>query len=224
MDIQTNTTHTAMLLYELQQLLIQIKTCNESGDAASVDTVGLLSNHGLRLLHYALFAIESQQTSLPLTSVSAGAAMHEVIQELRPLATAYGATINFDASPNLDPVYAHKTSLKGSVFALLAGVITSSTNGAAPQITLAVQQTKPNEQRIGVYSDTTPITLSLMKQRSHRRTARMANSDISHRSGLGFLVSQLLAERLDTSYASFAHRQSQGIGFYLPESAQLTLV
>ncbi len=224
MDIQTNTTHTAMLLYELQQLLIQIKTCNGSKDGESQLSVELLSQHGLQLLHYALFAIESQQTTLPLTTVSAGAAMHEVVAELQPLAATYGATILFDASPYLEPVYAHKTTLKGSIYALLAGVITSSTNAVAPTFTIAVQQTKPREQRIGVYSDTTPLSVGMVKKRQLSRVSRMDTAGMSHKSGLGFAVSQLLAHKLETSFLSFEHREVPGIGFYLPESAQLQLV
>lgn len=223
MQIQTNTTHTATLLYELQQLLIQIKTCNELADDTSQATVGRLSQHGLQLLHYALFAIESQQTKLNFTSLSAGAAMHDVVEELLPLAASYGATIHFDASPNLDPIYANEMSLKGSVYALLSAMITSSTNGVAPQITVAVQQTKPSVQRVGVYSDTTPISLAMLRQ-TKQRISRMDTTGLSHRSGLGFMISQLLAERLETAYASFEHNQLPGIGFYVPESAQLQLL
>ena len=225
MHIQTtNTTHEATLLYELQQLLIQIKACNEVADADSATTVGLLSQHGLQLLHYALFAIEAQQTELALTSVSAAAAVHDVLHELSPLAQSYGATIEFNASPYLEPVFAHETSLKGSVYALVAGMITASTNGIAPRITVAVQQTKPKEQRIGVYSNTTPINLAMLRQKTTNRSMRMDASGGSHRSGLGFMVSQLLAARMETKFAAFAHNQTPGIGFYLPESAQLQLL
>jgi hypothetical protein len=224
MQTQTNTTHTASLLYELQQLLIQIKTCNDVADTEGQHTVSLLSQHGLQLLHYALFAIESEQTQLNLTSVSAGAAMHDVLHELAPLAKSYGATLEFNASPYLDPVYANETSLRGSVYALLTGMITSSTNGIAPKITIAVQQTKPREQRIGVYSHTTPITLSMLKRRAASRTARMDMSGMSHRSGLGFMVSELLTTRMEAKFSSFEHNKAPGVGFYLPESAQLQLL
>ena len=224
MNIQTNTTHTATLLYELQQLLIQIQACSGSDSKAIQESVSLLSHHGLQLLHYALFAIESQQSSLPFTSVGAGATVHEVMQELQPLAAAYGATITFDASPNLDPVYTNKTSLKGSIYGLLAGVITGSTNGVAPHITVAVQQTKPMAQRIGVYSSTTPLDSAVFTQKHATKPARMGYATVSHRSGLGFLVSQILTERLQTQYTPFAHKTMPGVGFYLPESAQLQLV
>ena len=149
--------------------------------------------------------------------------MHDVVEELLPLAASYGATIHFDASPNLDPIYANEMSLKGSVYALLSAMITSSTNGVAPQITVAVQQTKPSVQRVGVYSGTTPISLAMLRQ-TKQRISRMDTTGLSHRSGLGFMISQLLAERLETAYASFEHNQLPGIGFYVPESAQLQLL
>lgn len=222
MDIQTDDKQTATLLYELQQILIQIQACSQS--EAMQESVALLSHHGLQLLHYALFAIENQQTSLPFTSVGAGSAIHEVMQELQPLAAVYGATLAFDASPNLDPVYTNKTSLKGSIYGLLAGVITSSTNGVAPHITIAVQQTKPSTQRIGIYSHTTPLDIAMCKQKQATKTSRMGYTAMSHRSGVGFLVSQILAERLHAQYAPFSHKKMPGVGFYLPESAQLQLV
>lgn len=215
---------TSSLLYELQQLLIQIKTCNDVNDAEAHASVSFLASHSLSLLHYALFAIENQQTSLPFTSVSAGAALFDVMHELRPLAKAYGATLHFDASPNLEPVYTNETSLKGSIFALLSGVITSSANGIAPDITIAVQQTKPNEQRVGIYSRTTPMSATMLKKSQRAQAARMHASGVTHRSGLGFLVSGILADRINTSFSPFVHKDASGLGFYVPESAQLSLL
>lgn len=224
MEIQSNNTYTATLLYELQHLLIQIKTCNGIADYGPNKSVEHLSQHGLSLLHYALYAIESQQSQLPFTSVSAGAAVYDLMQEIAPLASSYGVKVDFDASPHLEPVYADETSLKGSIYALLTGIITGSHIGTTTKITVAVQQTKPKEQRIGVYSDSTAISLGMLRQKAGNRTARMDSSGQSHRSGLGFLVSQLLASRLETKYSAFEHNQLSGVGFYLPESAQLQLL
>jgi hypothetical protein len=223
---QSNTTNNTMLLYELQQLLIQIKTCNDVGDKESRFIVGDLSKHGLQMLHYALFAIENQQTVLPLTSMSAAAAMHEVYNELAPLAASYGATLHFDASSSLDLVYANETSLKGSVYALVAGIITGARHGVAPSITLAVQQTKPKEQRIGIYSDTTEINLRTIRQALPKAdvTQRMGANGKLHKTNLGFAVSTLLTSQLQAKLESFEHKKAQGVGFYMPESAQLQLV
>ena len=215
-----------MLLYELQQLLVQIKTCSEVGDTESQHTIAYLAKHGLKMLHYALYAIENNQTELPFTSISAAATIHAVCEELDPLAKTYGASISFEASSNLEPVYANETSLRGAMYALAAGAITSSINGIAPKITFAVQQTKPNEQRIGVYSDTIRINLKSIKNtaKDWHAVRRMSANGTIHAGGLGYAVSQLLASQLHTSFASFEHKQSAGVGFYLPESAQLSLV
>lgn len=222
----TNTAQNAMLLYEIQQLLIQIKACNEVGDCESVDTIDSLSKYGLQLLHYSIFAIESQQTELAFTSINAAGSVYEVCNELQPLAKSYGATLHFDASPNLDPVYANSDTLKGSIYALVAGVITSSINGMAPHITIAVQQTKPNEQRIGVYSETHDINLKTLNKSRQLwgRAQRMAKDGLIAKGGLGYAVSTVLAEQLNVSFMPFEHKQVPGLGFYLPQSDQLTLV
>jgi len=222
----TNTAQNAMLLYEIQQLLIQIKACNEVGDKESVATIGSLSKYGLQLLHYSIYAIESQQTELKFTSINAAGAIHEVCQELEPLAKSYGATLHFDASTNLDPVYANADSLKGSIYALAAGVITSSINGVAPHLTFAVQQTKPNEQRIGLYYETHELSLKTLNKSRQLwgKAQRMAKNGYIAKGGLGYAVSTLLAEQLDVSFLSFEHNQIPGLGFYLPQSDQLTLV
>lgn len=177
-------------------------------------------------MHYALFAIENQQTELQLTTVSAGAALSDVVYELSPLAKAYGANIKFDASPSLDPIFASETSLKGSVYALVAGLITGINSATKTDITVAVQQTKPGVQRIGIYSKELPISPSLLKKRlgTVNKSSRMSMPSITHRSGLGFAVSRELTERLNTKYHSFEHLESRGVGFYLPESAQLQLL
>jgi hypothetical protein len=149
-----------------------------------------------------------------------------VFFELTPLAKAYGANLYFDASPSLEPVYANETTIKGTVYALVAGLITGLSSAGAKDITIAVQQTKPSQQRIGIYSNNVPIKPSLVNKplSNVSKTHRMLDPSASHRSGLGFAVSKELANRLNTKFHSFEHLDNKGIGFYLPESAQLSLL
>jgi light-regulated signal transduction histidine kinase (bacteriophytochrome) len=212
------------LLYELQQLLVQIKSCSEVTDEISLQNVNHLSKYGLNLLHYALFAIEYQQTELPMTSVSASGAMHDVIYELRPLAKAYGVTVSFDYSSELEPVYANEVMLKGSIYSLASALITGNNN--IKNITIAVQQTKPKVQRIGIYSNDIGINTSFVKKSlsNAKNVNRMYLPKFSHRSGLGFAVSKELADRLNAKFCNFEHIGGKGVGFYLPESAQLSFL
>lgn len=188
--------------------------------------INYLSKYGLNLLHYALFAIENLQTNLPLTSVSASSALYDVYADLFPLAKSYNVKLKFESSPKLDLVYANKTSLQGSIYALVAGLITGINTNGSKNITIAVQQTKPKQQRVGVYSSNMPVGTHLVKKSLSTITKnnRMFTPTITHRSGLGFAVSKELAERLNTTYHSFEHLNNKGIGFYLPESAQLSLL
>lgn len=224
--IRDKTPQTSILLYELQQLLVQIKACSETTGVDNSKTVNQLSKYGLNLLHYALFAIENQQLAMPLTSISAGAALHDVVYELAPLAKAYGANIEFDASEELEPVHANKTLLKGSVYSLVAALITGVNSPKPVSITIAVQGTKPGEQRIGVYSNQLQIKSSLLNSKISKinSTARMKAPTASFRSGLGFAVSSELASRMNTKYSNFEHKNSGGVGFYLPQSTQLKLL
>ena len=218
------THNAATILYELQQILIQIKNSGELPIAEYQKLTNDLSAHGLSMLNYALFALESQQQKLLYTSVSASAALYEVTQEVQPLASSYGIKVGFSASANLEPVYTHEQSLKGSIYGLLAGVITSSSPKEANNLTVTVQQTKPFTQRIGVYADGDLLSTKLVKPQHTKRVMRMSHPSISHTSGLGFTISQLLAERMQANFEPFVHKSKRGIGFYMPESQQLSLV
>ena len=213
-------------MYEIQQLLIQIKSCSELNNQKSFHNISYLSKYGLDLLHYALFAIEYQQASLPFTSISASSALYDVYADLFPLAKSYNVKLKFESSPNLELVYANKTSLQGSIYALVAGLITGINTDGPKNITIAVQQTKPKQQRVGVYSNNMPVGTHLVKKSLSMATShnRMFSPKITHRSGLGFAVSKELAESLNAKYHSFEHVSNKGIGYYLPESAQLSLL
>jgi hypothetical protein len=218
------THNTATILYELQQILVQIKNSDQLSYKDQQMLAYNLSSHGLNLLNYALFAMESAPQNLPLTSVSAAAALYDVTQDIQPLAKSYGANVKFNASPNLEPVYTNEQSLKGSVYGLLAGVITGNRSVNGHDLTVSVQQTKPFIQRIGVYSKGDLITTKLVKPLKSQRVMRMSRPDITHTSGLGFTVSQLLTERLQANFEPFVHKSNKGIGFYLAESKQLSLI
>jgi hypothetical protein len=71
-----------------------------------------------------------------------------------------------------------------------------------------------------------PVGTHLVKNSLSLATGhnRMFSPKITHRSGLGFAVSKELAESLNAKYHSFEHLNSKGIGYYLPESAQLSLL
>lgn len=219
------THNSATILYELQQILIQIKNSSELSASEQRLLVGDLSKHGLNILHYALFALETSQLQLDLTTVSAAAALYDVIQDIKPLAANYDVELSFDASPNLEPVYTNQEYLKGSIYGLLAGIITSTNqNQEKVKLTVTVQQTKPFIQRIGVYSDSGLITTKLVRPIKTARVIRMTRPEFTHTSGLGFTVSQLLTERLQAHFEPFSHKNNKGIGFYLAESKQLSLI
>ena len=219
---QTQTT--AALLYDLQQTLLQIKTCNDVKGPNTKETIDNISSHGLAQLHYALFALESSQQELQFTSVSAAAALYDVRQELLPLAKAYGATINFEASAHLDPVYCNKTSLKGSIYSLVAGVISGSAKNSRANITVTVQQTKPNMQRVGIYSANTKLSTEFTQANKSPKVMRMVKPTKSSSSGLGFTVANLLAQRNKVQYELFTHKDQSGVGFYVPQSLQMQIV
>ena len=218
------THNTATILYELQQILVQIKN---SGELTNKDQRLLaydLSNHGLNMLNYALYAMESTQQQIPFTSVSAAAALYDVTKDIKPLADSYGAKVSFNASSNLEPVYTNEQSLKGSIYGLLAGIISSNLNPTGCDLTVSVQQTKPFIQRIGVYSKGDLITTKLVRPTKSQRVMHMSRPDTTHTSGLGFTVSQLLTERIQANFEPFVHKTNKGIGFYLAESKQLSLI
>ena len=90
---------------------------------------------------------------------------------------------------------------------------------------MAVQQTSPKTQRIGVFSPDIKMSLSgVRRANSFANHARMtAPKDISH-SGVGLVVSGQLIELLQSKLQAFSHKGQTGLGFYVPMSAQLSLL
>jgi hypothetical protein len=126
----------------------------------------------------------------------------------------------------LEPVFANKTILKGSIYSLVAGLITGTNSASNSKITVAVQQTKPKQQRIGVYSKDIIINPSIVRNgfKNGIKPSRMSMPEQTYRSGLGFAVANELTNRLKAKYHSFEHLDNKGLGFYLPESDQLQLL
>lgn len=216
------------LLYDMQTSFLQVKALAEvsKGDMASLKEIQTLSKHALTTLDYALFAVNSLQTELPLTSVSAAAAAQDVVQDLRSLSKSYGVELELDFSQKLEPVYANEAALKGVLFGLVSSLILSQKfQGSSSKFIIAAQQTSPKNQRIGVYSAGGSVKVSIINQaRSLASKARsLAPGDIQG-SGLGLVVSDQLAEALGSELQQFTHRKQKGIGFYVPMSAQLSFL
>lgn len=216
------------LLHDLQTRFLQIRAISEvsDGDKKSLHEIQLLSKHALCTLDYALFAIDSMQTEIPLTTVSASAAVHDVAHELWHLSKTYGIELELDVTKKLDPVYTNEAALKGALFGLATSlIIANNTSQNSLRLVIAAQQTAPQTQRIGVYSPDELVGAKALKQiRSLAGKARSAAPSGTHNSGLGLVVSDKLTQSLGTELQRFTHRGHKGIGFYVPMSAQLSFI
>lgn len=216
------------LLFDLQTTFLQVKALAEvsKGDQTSLKEIQTLSKYALATLDYALFAVNSLQTEMPFTSVSAAAAAQDVVQDLRSFSKSYGVELDLDFTKKLEPVYVNEAALKGVLFGLVSSLILSQKfqpNNA--KFTIAAQQTSPKTQRIGVYSNGGAVKVAIINRaRGLSSKARsLAPSDING-SGLGLVVSDQLATALGSELQQFTHRKLKGIGFYVPMSAQLSLL
>jgi hypothetical protein len=218
------------LFFDLQQCLIQIKTLSEDRKKLhqNAKDIEKITKQALASIEYALFAMHCTQTQLPLTTFSAAAVASDVKSDLQQLAKTYNIDLCLEASKKLEPVYANAMAIKGSLYGLLSTMILSNPQApkpSRPTITIAVQQTATTTQRLGVYSDDFEINLStFMAPSNHGVRPRMVLPSSSAGSGLGLAVAAQLVGALDSNLQHFRHKKARGIGFYVPMSAQLSLL
>ena len=216
------------LLHDLQTRFLQVRAIAETsaGDKKSLREIQLLSKHALATLDYALFALDATQTELALTTVSAAAAAQDVAHDLWQLSKTYDVELELDVTKRLEPVFANEAALKGALFGLASSlIIAKKMGGGRSRFVIAAQQTAPKTQRLGVYSPNGmigPRTVHQVRQLSGRARA-VAPSEI-HNSGLGLVISDQLTQALGSELQRFVHRGQKGIGFYVPMSAQLSLI
>lgn len=218
------------LLFELQSHLIRIKTLADTSTKSSIrrsQMVGIerISKHALAVLDYALFAIESRQTALPLSAVSAVAAAEDVMQELWQLARSYDVKLELEATKRLGPVYANEAALRGALHGLTHSAITAQTTQAKRKIIISVQGTQPGQQRLGVLAPGLHFSsASVTRARELATKARVSAPNELYGGGLGLLVSDELTRALDSKLTDIRRHGQRGVGFYISTSNQLSLV
>lgn len=218
------------LLFELQAHLIRIKAIADTSTKftprrAQLVDIERISKHALAVLDYALFAIDTQQTKIALSPVSAIAAAEDVAQDLYQLAKSYDVHIELDATKKLVPVFANEVALKGILHGLVYSAITAQTPNVKRSITVSVQGTQPGQQRLGVFAPGLQFTAkSVERARQLSGTARVAAPSELHSGGLGLLVSDELSKALDAALTTIRRHNQTGIGFYVSTSNQLQLM
>jgi hypothetical protein len=218
----------APLLLDLQTYFLQVRTLTEPDDVdnQALKEVRLLSRHALAMLDYALFVIDGLQTELALTTVSAAAAALGVAESLRQLAGSYNVDLDLDITNKLEPVFANEAAMKGALYGLASGLITGrSANGKRARLVIAAQETAPATQRLGVYSPDIIINPAVVRRaRTLAGQARSVAPAEIHNAGLGIVISDQLTLALGSHLRRFAHRGQKGLGFYVPRSAQLSIL
>lgn len=218
------------LLFELQAHLIRIKALADTNTKAvpkraQFVEIEKISKHALSMLDYALFAIETKQTTLPLSPISATAAAQDVLQELWQLAKSYDVTLELDATKRLQPIYAHEAALKGVLHGLAYSAITAQTTEQHRTVTISVQGTQPGQQRLGVFAPGVSFTgKSIERAKAVSGRARLAAPSELYAGGLGLLVSDELSRALHTELTTIRRHKHSGVGFYVSTSNQLQLV
>ena len=218
------------LLFELQAHLIRIKALADTSIKSTprrqqLADIEKVSGHALTMLDYALFALETQQTSLALTPVSAVAAAQDVVQELRQLAKAYDVTLELDVTKKLSPVYANEAAIKGVLHGLAYSAITAQSAEPNRTVVLSVQGTQPGQQRVGVFAPGINFTSkSIERARTLASSARVTAPNELYAGGLGLLVSDELTKALQSSLTTIRRHKHSGVGLYISTSNQLLLV
>lgn len=220
--------HFSPMLLDLQTFFLQIRTLAEAKNIETQDLkdIQLISKHALATLDYALFAVDMMQTELPLTPISAAASARDVADSLRQLAVSYNVELELDATTRLEPVYANEAALRGAIYGLASSLITSRrATSKRVRVVIATQETKPKTQRIGVYSPDVPIgTAAVKSARELIGKAKAVAPGEIHGGGVGLVISDQLTQIFGSELKLFTHRGYKGLGFYVQQSTQLSIL
>lgn len=215
------------LLLDMQLYILQMRTLAEglpeSEESTSIYQIG---RHGLRMLDAALYALDANQTELPLSTMSTTAVAHDVCQELQGLAQRYGAEVVLDVSGHPAAAYSNPQAVHGAMHALAASMIMSlSSDIPDRRVIVSVHQTRQDKQRLGVFVPSLGISQAALSHASDLSTrSRSAAPSLFAHSSTGVVVSQQLTEAIGSRLRAFRRQGVAGAGFYVPVSPQLSFL
>lgn len=214
------------LLMDLQTRFLQIKALAEVSSSDKNKNIEMLASHGLATIDHSLFAIDSHQLNLPLTTVSSAAVAIEVMRELDALAKEYNVSIDLDIARSLGPVFSNKQALKGSLYGMISSLIIARPADSSKNIRIVVvAKSDRQKQKLGIYSKDIPINSLVIKQLNNLSpTARSLAPAGMHHSGVGLHAAEHLTDLIGSPLKSFKYKGMKGVGFSLPLSNQLSFV
>jgi len=193
----------------------------------TLDSIQHTAEQTLKLVDSYLLMARSEygQTALPLESVSIGAVIYDVAQQIKPAAKKACVDIACDVSDG--NVMANPEGLQAMIWCLSDMVVAQAsthTGSIGSSITI---NSRENAQfiRVSVLSKTMEVKNSdIDRARRNQGRAHQALSLASPDSGIRLAVADMLSSALGTNLTAVRSNNMQGIGFNLLKSRQLALI
>lgn len=180
----------------------------------------------VRLIDNYLLASESQQTFLPLETVSISAILHEAAEQLMPVARQYNCELELSLSGRYEPVMANANGLRAALVSL--GHAFVEAGQSRPRQKHIVQLAAHRGRRgivAGVFVEGEGLSGSVFNRAKalHGR-ARQPLISFSASSAAGIFVADSLLTAMNTQLRIASHHRVSGLAATFVPSHQLSLV
>lgn len=216
---------------QLRLLLLQVARSSEllSSDAVpSEQQIADLrqgTQFGLKLVDHYLLGMQHYdgQLALQLEPVSISALLHEVAQELLPIAKSYDVELELAIAGKYAPVMADRALFKSALASLGYGFITKDFTAKKPSVALGVHKT-PKGLVSGIYADESLSSDDLQRGKLLYGKASQPLPAMTTASGAGIFVADSLLSAMGTNLRSSKFRGKYGLGATFSSSGQLSFL
>jgi hypothetical protein len=218
------------LAQQMKMPLMNIARRAELGpDNVSLETIRITADAALRLLDNYLLGIEltgSNGMAFETEPVSVASVLYDAGNQIRPLATAYGVTLDLRVDGKYNPVMAHRRALQAALVSLGYALIETLPALDIPQSRLHLTAHRCRYGIVaGMYCDTEQITPQALRTgRGLYGYAHQPLADFSYTSGAGVFVADAILHAMKAKLSVSRHQHMHGLGVVLPMNPQLRLV
>lgn len=180
----------------------------------------------VRLIDNYLLATETNQSYLPLETVSVSAILHEAAEHLGPVARQYNCELELSLSGKYEPVTANANGMRAALVSLgHAFVEAGSSNSRQKHIVRLAAHRVQTGIVAGVFAEDDGLSRQVFRRAKRLYGhARQPLTTFSASSAAGVFVADSLFAAMNTQLRVASHRRVNGLAATFMPSRQLRLV
>jgi hypothetical protein len=225
-----------LLLTVIEQLKLPLLQIGRRAELAGIamqpdylEDIRITAEAALQLLDNYLLGVQlaGQRGSLfEVEPVSVAAVLHDAGDQLRPLAKAYGVTLDLQIDGRYGPVMAHRQGLQAALVSVGYALVEALPAQDTPQLRLRLSAHRCRYGIVaGLYCDMGQLTAQALRLgRCLQGRARQPLQTWSHTSAAGVFVADAILRAMRARLTASRHRHMYGLGTVLPLNPQLQLI